>query len=88
MQVWKIRTERTDGEMLSFTDAVVRFGLATITMAPFGFGFLWMMIDKDRLTLYDRYSHSRVVYLGSKPYASEVLPAAKSKAKKKKKKKK
>lgn len=68
MQVWKIRTETNEGEMLGWLDALLRFGYATIT---FGVGFVWMVFDKERLTLYDRMSNTRVVYIGDKPFAKE-----------------
>ena len=71
MQVWKIRAENENGETLTFLDSVLRFGFATITMAPLGLGFFWMVVDKERLTLYDRLSKTRVVYTGNKPLAAE-----------------
>ena len=74
MQVWKIRTENEAAETLGLGQSAIRFLLATITLIPAGVGFFWMIFDKDRLTIYDRYSKSRVVYLGSKPFAKE-LPA-------------
>jgi uncharacterized RDD family membrane protein YckC len=40
-------------------------------LAPAGLGFFWMIVDRDRLTLYDRFSRTRVVYLGSKPFEKE-----------------
>jgi len=40
-------------------------------MAPFGLGLFWALFDKDRRAAQDIWSHSRVVYLGDKPYASE-----------------
>ena len=71
MQVWKIRAENEQGETLTFLDSVLRFGFATITMAPLGLGFFWMVLDRERLTLYDRLSKTRVVYTGDKPLAAE-----------------
>ncbi len=71
MQVWKIRTENETGEMLSWTDSILRFGFATLTLAPFGIGFFWIIFDPQRLALYDRLSKTRVVYLGDKPFKDE-----------------
>ncbi len=73
MQVWKIRAENEQGETLTFLDSLLRFGFATITMAPLGLGFFWMIVDKQRLTLYDRLSKTRVVYTGNKPLAAEQV---------------
>jgi uncharacterized RDD family membrane protein YckC len=71
MQVWKIRTENEAGETLNLAQSGLRFGLATILLAPAGLGFFWMIVDRQRLTLYDRISRTRVVYLGSKPFEKE-----------------
>jgi uncharacterized RDD family membrane protein YckC len=68
MQVWKLRTETTSGEILNWRQAGGRFLVGCLT--PF-FGFVWMLVDRDRLTLYDRFSNSRVVYTGDKPFAKE-----------------
>ena len=71
MQVWKIRTESESGDTLTIAQSGLRFVLATISLAPAGLGFFWMIVDRQRLTLYDRFSHTRVVYLGSKPFEKE-----------------
>ena len=71
MQVWKIRTVNEAGQLLSIHQATTRFLVATIAMAPFGLGLFWALFDKDRRAAQDIWSHSRVVYLGDKPYASE-----------------
>ena len=73
MQVWKIRTENEASETLGIGQSAIRFLLAGVTLLPAGLGFFWMLIDRDRLTAYDRFSKSRVVYLGSKPFAKELL---------------
>lgn len=71
MQVWKIRAQTVEGDMLGWLDSFLRFGYATLTMALAGIGFIWMIFDKDRLTLYDRMSNTRVVYMGDKPFEKE-----------------
>lgn len=68
MQVWKIQTETFEGETLNWQQSGLRFLIACLTPA---FGFLWMLVDKDRLTLFDRYSKTHVVYTGDKPFAKE-----------------
>ena len=71
MQVWKIRTESMNGNIMTPMQCLIRFAVATSgTLLLFG-GFFWAFFDKDGLTLHDRLSHSRVVYMGDKPYASE-----------------
>ena len=71
MQVWKIKTIDEGGDIMSPGQCVLRFALATPAIVLCFLGFLWALFDKDRLTVYDRLSHSRVIYMGDKPYASE-----------------
>lgn len=71
MQVWKIRAEGEDGNIMTPGQCIIRFLVATPGTLLLFAGFFWAAIDKDHLTLQDRLSHSRVVYLGDKPYASE-----------------
>lgn len=71
MQVWKIRTIAEDGDIMSPVQCIVRFAVATPGTLLLFAGFLWAIFDKEGLTLHDRISRSRVVYVGDKPYKSE-----------------
>ncbi len=71
MQVWKIRTVTEAGQLLTSWQCILRFLAATISIATLGLGFLWILTNRERLTLYDLATDTRVVYLGDKPYASE-----------------
>ncbi len=71
MQVWKIRAQNEQGELLGWTESLLRFGFATITLAPAGLGFFWAIFDPERLALYDRLSKTRIVYMGDKPFKKE-----------------
>lgn len=71
MQVWKIRTVDNSGRIMSPGQCILRFALATPSILLAFTGYLWAILDKDKLTVYDRLSHSRVVYVGDRPYASE-----------------
>ena len=73
MQVWKIRLIDAEGNLAGERQAIFRFLLATVSMMPLGVGFFWMLFDPEGLTFYDRFSKTRVVYLGSKPYQSEKI---------------
>jgi uncharacterized RDD family membrane protein YckC len=46
---------------------MLRFSLGLLTCLPLGLGFLWMLLDRERRTLYDRLSGTRVVLLPPKP---------------------
>jgi uncharacterized RDD family membrane protein YckC len=67
MRAWRIRLVRDDGLGLSTADALRRLVWATLTLAPAGVGLLWMLADRQRLTLYDRLSRTRPVLLGKRP---------------------
>ena len=72
MQVWKIRLVDENGEMVDIAKGTLHFVMATVTLVlP---GLLWILVDPKRLALHDRWSRTRVVYLGSKPYESEIQP--------------
>jgi hypothetical protein len=41
----------------------VRLLWAAVCLAPAGAGLLWMLLDRDRLTCYDRLSRTRPIML-------------------------
>ena len=63
MRAWRLRLLREDGDPLRPRDALLRLLWATISLMPLGVGFLWMLVDSNRLTLYDRLSHTRPVMI-------------------------
>jgi uncharacterized RDD family membrane protein YckC len=73
MQVWKIRCVDETGESPGLEDCIKRFLFATVSSAPMGLGFLWVFLNPQRLAWHDIASHTRVIYMGAKPYASEVV---------------
>ena len=73
MQVWKIRLVNRDNETVSTIHACLRFAIATLSISPLGIGLFWMLLDPGRLTLHDKLSRTRVVYLGDNPYPSEKI---------------
>ncbi len=62
MRAWRLRVETWDGQIPTFSRATLRFILAIVSLVPFGLGFFWQLWDKDRLTLHERYSGTRMVY--------------------------
>jgi len=60
MRAWRLRLVRDDGTGLGLRDALVRLAWATLCIAPAGAGLLWMLLDPDRLTCYDRLSRTRL----------------------------
>ena len=63
MRAWKLRLQNKDGRPITIWQALLRFLVAIPSLAFAGLGFLWMLIDKDQMTLYDRFSESVIVRL-------------------------
>jgi uncharacterized RDD family membrane protein YckC len=65
MRAWRLRliTDDADGNVVSLATALIRFAAACLSLLPLGLGFLWILIDRRRLTWHDRLSGTRVVRL-------------------------
>jgi len=63
MRAWKLRLQNKDGRPITIWQALLRFLVAIPSLAFAGLGFLWMLIDKDKMTWYDRFSESVIVGL-------------------------
>jgi uncharacterized RDD family membrane protein YckC len=61
MRAWRVRVVRDDGAPLTLGRALLRLAAATLSWAALGIGFLWSLIDPDRLTWHDRLTHTRLV---------------------------
>jgi uncharacterized RDD family membrane protein YckC len=63
MQTWKLKLVRQDGRLLSLSMAILRYLLAFVSLILFGFGFLWIFVDCDRLFLHDRLLKNKIIYV-------------------------
>jgi len=63
MRAWRVRVVRNDGSALGVTQALVRWFSALLSWAAFGLGFLWILVDRERLAWHDRLSRTRLVLL-------------------------
>ncbi len=63
LKAWKLKVVSENGQRISWSQALIRFVAAIISITPFGLGFLWMAVDRERLTWHDRLSKSKVIYL-------------------------
>jgi uncharacterized RDD family membrane protein YckC len=63
MRAWKLRLQRMDGGPVSLWQALLRFLVAFPSLLLFGLGLFWMLVDRDRMTWYDRYSETVMVHL-------------------------
>lgn len=62
MQSWRLRlVDAATGGHISPNQSLMRFLAALLAWAPAGLGVLWMLVDRDGLTVQDRLSGTRVV---------------------------
>jgi uncharacterized RDD family membrane protein YckC len=63
LKVWKLKVVDNDLNELDIKKAGLRLVWAIVTCIPFGLGYLWALFNKERLTLYDQLSGTRLVQL-------------------------
>ena len=63
MQVWRIRVQTSEGTGIGWQQCFIRFFGAIISAAALGTGYLWMLVDKRRMTWHDKLSDSCVVFV-------------------------
>lgn len=62
MRAWRIRLAGgAAGGTVSWRAASLRFGLALLSLAALGLGFLWAWFDPRGLAFHDRYSRTRLM---------------------------
>jgi len=61
MRAWRLRTVKLDGSPMDWPASVVRFATSLLSLACFGLGFLWIVIDPEHLAWHDRLSRTRVL---------------------------
>jgi uncharacterized RDD family membrane protein YckC len=62
-KTWKIKLVNQDNTYLTTQQALIRYGLASVSLLAFGLGFIWALLDKDRLFLHDRLLKMRFIQL-------------------------
>ncbi len=61
MRSWRLRLVGAGQDGASWRQALVRFVSACFSWLAFGAGFVWLLVDPDRLTWHDRVSRTRIV---------------------------
>jgi len=61
MRSWRLRLVGAGENGASWRQALVRFVGACFSWLAFGAGFVWLLVDTDRLTWHDRVSGTRIV---------------------------
>lgn len=61
MQTWRLKLVTKNNHLLSFNIAIARYVLASISLMLFGLGFLWAIVDPDKLFLHDRLLKTKII---------------------------
>ena len=64
MRAWRLKVVRMDGSPLRWVDALKRHLAALLSCLSLGLGFLWVLVDHDRLAWHDRLSGTRLIRVG------------------------
>ena len=56
MRAWKMRVRTRDGGRLGWRRSLGRFAAALVSIGAAGAGLLWVVFDRDRMSLHDRLS--------------------------------
>ena len=67
MRAWKLQLHNMRPGPLSWWQVLLSFLVALPSGLLFGLGYLWMLVDRKKLTWHDRYSETRVVQLEENP---------------------
>ena len=78
MNAWRLRVEMQNGEPVRLATALLRFLSALLSLACFGLGFLWQLVDSQSLTWHDRLAGTRVVVLPKRQRASRERTRARA----------
>jgi uncharacterized RDD family membrane protein YckC len=68
MRSWKLQLRNINPGPITLWQALLRFMVAIPSALLLGIGYLWMLIDRDKLTWHDRYSETRIVQLDKNPH--------------------
>ena len=66
MQSWRLQLEDQAGRRPGFLQCSIRFAVSIVSWAAFGLGFLWQLVDRDKLAWHDRATGTRLVVLPKK----------------------
>jgi uncharacterized RDD family membrane protein YckC len=67
LRTWKLRLVTLDGASVTWTQAFKRFVGAIVSWLCLGLGFLWVLVDREKLAWHDRFSDTRLVRLPDVP---------------------
>ncbi len=67
MRSWRLQLQSLRPGQLSWLQCLLRFLVAMPAGLLLGLGYLWMHIDKEKLSWHDRFSETRIVQLDRNP---------------------
>ena len=76
MKTWGVRIETFAGAPIGWKEAFIRYVGAILSWLPLGAGFLWSLVDPQRLAWHDRLSRTRLVRTRLPRAARESMDAA------------
>lgn len=62
MRAWKLRIVADDRQPPGWGRGLLRFACALLSWMALGLGFLWVLVDRDRLAWHDRLSGTRLAH--------------------------
>lgn len=63
MQAWRLRVQTPDGRSITLMQSLVRYVVAWLSLAAFGLGYLWVLLDRQRRSWPDIVSGTQMVVL-------------------------
>lgn len=63
MRPWRLRVVAADGTPADLRALGMRYAVGSVSLLAAGLGFLWALVDRDRLTWHDRVSGTRMARL-------------------------
>ena len=68
MRAWRLQLRNLRPGPVTWLQALLRFIVALPAGLLLGLGYLWMLVDRQKLTWHDRYSETCIVQLEENPY--------------------
>jgi uncharacterized RDD family membrane protein YckC len=65
MRAWRLKLVSMDGESIGWQKAIKRHFSAILSLLAFGLGFIWVVLDSDKLAWHDRLSRTRLIRTNS-----------------------
>jgi uncharacterized RDD family membrane protein YckC len=66
MRAWRIKIQQPNGRIITWFQALLRFGFALVSWLPLGAGSWWILIDREGKAWHDRFSATELILLPKK----------------------